>query len=375
MFGFGNTLFNVSRTPPAPPVSNTLYTGCNVVSLESVTYNQYDPLSGPPTGNYPIHSDALLNWLYAQGVRQARVTFSMEAITGSAITNSLRYSAGGGADPTGLYLAYWNALVSLTNRLIALGIRVIVEPWQYSNVTFDTNVCYQGAIFTSADFQTWWQNFTSAFVAATTSSSMLAFGLMNEPHSGAVTGGGSVASWYSIAQGGISGIRAAGVTNRIYVSGWSYADCGAFVSNGSAAQHLLLTDSANNLAVEVHNYNGQLTTTGNRSTTTALQDYMAAIVSWSRANGNILINVGELAIDAGAPNGTSAVATAQWADWQAYCVANKDIITGWEWWAVSENGWWSTSDSSGGFNWGLTNGSNTTASVYMNLIQTSLGAF
>lgn len=375
MFGFGNTLYNVHRTPPAPPVSTTLYTGTNITSLESVTYDQYDPASGPPTGNYPIHSDTLLNWLYSQGVRQARVTMSMEAITGDYIFNSPRYSAGGGADPSGLYLAYWNALVSLVNRLIALGIHVIVEPWQYNAGTGDTDICYQGAAMVDLGFKSWWTYFSQAFVAATTSSEYLSFGLINEPHSGALTGGGSVSSWYAFAQAAITGIRSVGVTNRIYVPGWSYADCASFVSNGSAAQHLLLTDSNNNLAVSVHNYNGQLTINGNNSSTTALRDAMAAVVSWSRSNGNILINVGELAIDVGSPNGSSSVATNQWSDWQSYCVTNKDIITGWEWWAVSENGWWGTGDSSTSFNWGLTNGSNTTASVYMNLIQTSLGAF
>lgn len=374
MFGFGSQLLNSRPAPIPPPVSTTLYTGTNITSLESVTYDQYDPASGPPTGNYPIHSDALLNWLYSQGVRQARVTFSMEAITGSAMSNVPRWWSGA-TDPYGNYLAYWNALVSLTNRLIALGIRVLLVPGQYNAGTGGTDVCYQGTTFTTADFSKWWALFAGDIYSNTTGSSLVSFGLMNEPHYGAVVGGGAVADWYAYAQAAITGIRNLNIGTRIYVPGWSYADCASFVSNGSAAEHLLLTDSLNNLGVEVHNYNGQLTTTGNNSSTTALQDAMAAIVAWSRANGNILINVGEAAIDVGAPNGSSAVATAQWADWQAFCVANKDIITSWCWWAVSENGWWSTSDSSGGFNWGLTNGSNTTPSVYMNLIQTSLGAF
>lgn len=344
-----------------------MLTGSNLVGMEFVTYDLYDPASGPPADFYPIYSDTLLNWLHSEGVRQVRFPLSWEA---------LQQTLGGPIPAAGAnYVAYFNAYTGTINRLLSLGISVVVVPWQYNAATGGTDICYQGAAFTKSDFKSFWSALASAINTATSNDQRVSFAIMNEPHHGTVTAPNTISEWTPYAQYAIDGIRGTGATNRIWYQGWDYDDCGTFVSNGSAAQFLTLTDSKNNLGVEVHNYNGQLTTTGNNSSTTALRDAMSSVLAWSQAHNNIPILVGEAAIDLGQPNGSLSVAQNQWADWQAFCVANKTNIAGWCWWAVSEDAWWPTSDSSGDFNWGLTDGCDSCPSSYMNLIQTSLGSF
>lgn len=378
-FGFGN-LYSV-KPPTVPFVSNGMRTGTNLTSYESVTYNQYDPASGPPTGNYPVHSTTLLNYLIGQGVKHVRFTFSWEAVQSQVAHAAVDAAELAIPSPIGgLYQTYWNRMVTTINYLLANDVAVMIEPWQYNAATGGTDICYQGAALVAGDLNALWYYLTPAINAACGYDTKLSFGIMNEPHFGASTAGGGVTEWTPFAQEAIDGVRSAGGNNIIYIPGYNYDDCYNYVTNGSAAEFLTLSDPNNRIAVSVHNYNGQgigayNSNPGNASSTTALRDAMSDVVTWSRANGNILIHVAEVAIDAGAPTGTNGIAVSQWADWQSYCLANNDIITGWDWWAVSENGWWSTSDSSGGMNWGLTNGSNTTASVYMTLIQSSLGTF
>jgi hypothetical protein len=256
--------------------------------------------------------------------------------------------------------------------------------WQYQSGTGSTDICYNNGSFTTTNFGNFWSSFATAINAATSNNMNVSFGLINEPHSGATVGGSTVSGWYAYVQAAITAIRGSGNNNMIYAPGWSYSDIASFISNGSAAQHLLLTDSANNLGVAVHSYNGQLSATqegfftnpSNANNTTAFRDAAAAIMTWSRANGNIKIHVGELACDNGNPTGTLTIAQNQIADWQSYCVANKDIIVSWNWWACGNAATWGTADSTSfGNNWGLNSGTDSNPSSYMSLISSYLGQF
>jgi pimeloyl-ACP methyl ester carboxylesterase len=355
-------------TPP-PPVPTTgfasaLRTGTNLGGMESAVWSQFVTATGPDHSHYPNYSTTLLNWLQSEGVGVVRYLVSWEDIQSSL----------GGTVPSTLsanYTTYWTDYITTVKALLARGISVICEPWQYNPACTDTDITYRGTSFTPANFADFWAKFATALNAATGNDQGLAFGLINEPHTQnngpAGTVGITLVNWYACAQAAITAIRATGATNTILVPGMNYADSGSFMTNGSAQQHLLLNDPLKNLAVSVHNYAGLGSTS-----TTILRDTTSALVTWARAN-KVKVHVGEVAIDAGAPAGTLAIATAQWADWTAFVKANSDVILGWCWFATGVGGWWDNGDSTGGKHWGLAqSGTENVPSVYMNLIKSSL---
>ena len=69
-----------------------------------------------------------------------------------------------------------------------------------------------------------------------------------------------------------------------------------------------------------------------------LRDACLALVIWARTN-EAKVHIGELAIDAGENGrttycGTFATAQRQWADWNSFCLANIDVLVGWNWLAI-----------------------------------------
>lgn len=355
--------------PPTPPPTTSglisqLRTGTNLVGLESATYDQYSASSGPPTGNYPVFSSTLLNWLQSDGVGVARITVAWEALQ-SSLNGSVP------ASTSGNYGAYWNNLIATVKGLLSRGIAVIIEPWGYNSAIGDTDICYRGAAFTPAQFAGFWGPFAAAVNVATNNDQFVGFGLMNEPHlasdgpSGSV--GTTLTNWFACAQAAITAIRNTGATNAILVPGMNYTDSNSFVSNGSAAAFLQLTDPANNLAVSVHNYNGL-----GSSSATILIDSISSLVSWAQTN-KVKVHIGEMAIDAGSPTSSYSTAQTQWANWDNYLKTNSTNLLGFCWWATGSSGWWDNGDSSAGMHWGLAqSGTDNQPSVYMNLIKSSL---
>lgn len=384
MFGFG--LLQSATTSSSSTETPTLYTGTNLVSMESCTYDQYDPASGPPTGNYPNYTQAMYDFLFTtSGAKAVRITFSWEAVQNGLGTADVPPSGSN-------YQAYWNRLMDMVDNCLSRGCEIVLlEPWGYNATSGDTDLAYQGGIFTADDLGYFWSLFASAVNTHTGNNQRVHFGMINEPHAGATVAGSAVTDFTPFAQSIINYIRGTGATNRIYYTGYNYGDCYNFVSNGSMAEFLTLTDSQNNLGIQVHNYNGQgvgdyNSNPSNANNTTALADAIDPVVQAVRAYESYLgrlvpVFVGEIAIDAGSSNGSLTVAQDQWAYWQAYCVTNKDVICGWTWWAASKSmsgdNWWSNSDSRGGFNWGLIQAStdDQTASVYHTLIASTLGAW
>jgi hypothetical protein len=235
--------------------------------------------------------------------------------------------------------------VSVIKRLLDNGIYVILCPWQYnskSGVTpsgefiGDTDIVYKDSAFTAAEFADFWGKFAAAINGVTANNQRVAFDLINEPHTHAESGnktgdiGISLADWFACAQAAINAIRGTGATNTIFVPGMAYTSASSFTTNGSSTawENLWLTDK--NIAVTVHCYAGL-----GSASPTVIRDACSALVTWARPKG-IKVNIGEIAINAG-PNSrpaycsTFAVAQAQWADWKSFCVANDDVLVGWNW--------------------------------------------
>jgi len=345
----------------------------NGLNHVGMNMGDFDRDAGPVRDtNYPTYSDELLDWYQAKNVKSVRLMFTWEAVQTTL----------GGSVPTAEpnYADYWADLTGVLTRLLARDISVILCPWQFNSASGDTDIVYDDDAFTPADFGDFWGKFAAAINEATGSDQRAAFDLINEPHTHEESGdkpgdiGISLVDWFACAQAAIDAIRDAGATNTVFVPGMAYTDANSFTPNGSSTEWLQLTDPQQNIAVTVHCYTGL-----GSASPTVLSDACAAIVEWARASG-INVNIGEIAIDAG-DNGRPAfcstfdTAQAQWTNWNNFCLANNDVLVGWNWWANSAaGGWWNQGDSCDpeGFHWGLTLDDGASQTVYMNLIEATL---
>jgi Cellulase (glycosyl hydrolase family 5) len=342
----------------------------NGVNHVSMGMAGFDRNTGPIRGtDYPVYSDSLLDWYWTKGVQCVRLSFTWEAV---------QSNLGGSVPPERPgYSDYWSDLTNLLTRFLARNIYVILAPWQYNSASRDTDIVYNDAAFSDTDFAAFWGRFAAAINAYVAQDQRISFDLINEPHTHAESGykagdiGIGLDEWFACAQAAISSIRAAGAINTIFVPGMQYTNARSFTSNGSAPQWVMLRDPLNNIAATVHCYEG---IGSNR--TTVVRDAFVSLVAWARAN-DVKVQVGEIAIDAGGNGrdswrGTFATARAQWADWNAFCRANDDVLIGWNWWANSEAGWWNAGDSSDGSHWGLTLDNGVSQTVYADLIESTL---
>lgn len=344
---------------------------------------------------YPIYSDALLDWYKINHVKCVRLTFAWEAVQETLV---------GPVPSAGQnYALYWDDLagrqvaagpdarnypqpVSVLKRLLDRDIYVILAPWQYNSALNDTDIVYDDQAFNSAQFADFWGKFAEAINRVTRKDQRVAFDLINEPHeqtnrSGDV--GVTLQDWFAHAQAAITAIRNKRATNTIFVPGMNWAAASAFVTNGSEKQWLKLRDPQKNIAVTVHCYTGLLEMQGAPAKgVQVLRGACTPLVNWARKEG-VKVNVGEIALDAG-PNGrpvyctgsTFAHSQLQWADWNNFCIANSDVIVGWNWWANSAGGWWNQGDSCDpqGHHWALSTDDGATETVYMKLIKSSIPA-
>jgi hypothetical protein len=72
--------------------------------------------------------------------------------------------------------------------LLARDIYVILSPWQFNTSSRDTDIVYDDAAFTSADFANFWGKFATAVNGVTFNNQRVAFDLINEPHTHAQLG-------------------------------------------------------------------------------------------------------------------------------------------------------------------------------------------
>jgi hypothetical protein len=354
------------------PVAHVLGAQRNGVNHVSMNTAGFDRPIGPVRGtDYPLYPDALLNWYQAKRIASVRLMFTWEAVQSSL--------QGPIPAPGANYANYWTDLTSVVTRLLARHIYVTLAPWQFNGASGDTDIVYNNASFTPAQFADFWAKFATAINGVTGNDQRVAFDLINEPHTHAESGnkpgdiGISLNDWFLCAQAAITAVRSAGVTNTILVPGMAYTAASSFTTNGSAARWATLSDPLANIAVTAHCYSGL-----GSANATVLRNTCNDLVSWARTN-NVKVHIGEIAIDAGS-NGratfcsTFATAQAQWSDWQRFCLENDDVIVGWNWWGNSTAGWWNEGDSCDpqGYHWGLTLTDGASQTVYMNLIETSL---
>ncbi len=270
-----------------------------------------DAIPGVLGTDYTWPTNQEIDYFAGRGMNVIRVPFRWER---------MQHTLNGALDTT--YLASLDALVS---HAAIDGVRVVFDPQNFAR--YNDNVIGTAAVPNSA-FADFWFRLATHFAG----SPNVVFGLMNEPHDLPTE------QWASAANAGIAAIRAAGATQMILVPGNGYTGAWTWTDNyygtPNSIAMLVITDSGNNFAFEVHQYfddDGSGTSTTCVSTPGTGSARLVDFTSWLRMHG-YKGYLGELA---GANNsGCQTDVT----DALAYMKANDDVWLGWTWWSAGP--WW-----------------------------------
>ncbi len=371
--GFGGIA--IWPIPASTHVTAARFRGTNVVGME-MNYAAFDQGTGPIGGtHYPVHDTRLIDYFASKGMNTIRFLFSWEGMQ-SSLMGTIPASNVGNYK---LYFDRYKAIVDYATDV--KGMQVVIEPWQANAQGGAGGVRWRGGLVgTAAVPLAAWSDFWTKMAGVYGANPRVAFGLVNEPNNMSTMG------WWAIAQAGVTAIRVAGASNRIYVPGNGYSaastwEIGNAFYDTDAVKHSNaygwlnangpgqpISDPLNNLVVEVHTY---LDTDQGGSTTeitsaTAAREHMAVVVNEARLRG-YKVYLGEIGFLA-----TEPLAPAAWADFVAYFEANQDVFIGYTWWAGGAPGWWDDIGANGGGHFSITPTDNATFTgdtVNMNLIK------
>ncbi|RDW83008.1 hypothetical protein BP5796_04499 [Coleophoma crateriformis] len=158
------------------------------------------------------------------------------------------------------------------------------------------------------------------------SQSKVLFGIMNEPHDL------DIATWAATCQKVVTAIRNAGAsTQMILLPGNNFASAGTFVSNGSGAALIAITNpdgTTTNLILDVHKYlDVDNSGTHAECTTDNIADAFALVADFLRTNSRQA-----LVSETGA--GSSASCFTDFCAQNAYLNSNSDVFLGYIAWAA-----------------------------------------
>jgi endoglucanase len=338
---------------PAP----VAFRGTNITGME-MGYDFFPQATGPVGGkDYPVHDTRLIDYFAAKGMTTIRFLFSWEGMQ-SSLMGPIP------AAPSGNYKLYFDRYKNIVDYATNVkGMQVIIEPWQANSSNGAGGPRWRGGLVGSAAVPTAaWIDFWTKFAGVYASNPRVAFGLVNEPNNMSTMG------WWAIAQAGITAIRNAGATQRIYVPGNGYTAASTWVignafydsdpvkrsnaygylnANGVGVP---INDPLNNLVVEVHTYldNDEGGSTTGITSITAARQHLEVVVNEARAQG-YKVYLGEIGFLA-----TMPLAQAAWADFIDYFEANQDVLIGFSWFAGGAPGWWDDIGASGGGHFSIT---------------------
>jgi endoglucanase len=353
------------------------FRGVNIGNME-MSYSDFNQDVGPIEGvGYPKHDNRLIDYFVSKRVSAIRLLFSWEGMQSTQF-GSIPASASGN------YKKYFDNYTRLVDYATSQGVQIIVEPWQANSSGGAGGAMYRGKLVGSpavsnAAFQDFWTKMASVFKA----NPKVMFGLVNEPNNQ------STMQWWSAAQAAVSGIRASGATQRIFVPGNGYSGASSWTQNwydtatvkrsnaygwlNAAGVGLPIRDPLNNIAAEVHTY---LDAAESGSTTeivnvTSARDHLAVAVNEAKLRG-YQVYLGEIGFYADATTNDGYPAAAAWRDFITYANANLVTLLGYSWWASGSPGWWDDIAATGGGHFSVTptnGGTYSGDTVNMSLIQ------
>ncbi|MCU0490370.1 MAG: glycoside hydrolase family 5 protein [Chloroflexaceae bacterium] len=314
--------------PPQPVAGKTLYTGVNLASAEFGINNN----GTRPSPSYPgVYGK---DWVYptlqevdyfsSKGMNMFRIPFAWER---------MQPEENGPLDATAI--SELKPLVE--HATVTRGAVVILDMHNYA-------FRYRKALGREVDkavFADVWRRIAEEFKG----NSKVFFGLMNEPHDNDRDPDGTVV-WRESAQAAIDAIRSTGANNAILVSGngWSHgynwvrdtlspgSTASAWYGKWNGEELAKLTDSANNLIFDIHEYVDQPdrngTSDGPCFDKPAFAEMMEPLTAWLREHKRTAI-LGEFSFPADQPT-----CTGFWREALSYMRENGDVWLGWAYWAA-----------------------------------------
>ncbi|KAH6643263.1 cellulase [Truncatella angustata] len=247
-------------------------------------------------------STSTIGTLIGEGFNTFRIAFAMERLVPNQLT--------GATDA-----AYLANLTAVVDYVTDNGAYAILDPHNFGRY-------YSSIITDTAGFKTWWTTVATAFK----DNAKVIFDTNNEYHDMDQT------LVLNLNQAAIDGIRAAGATSQyIFAEGNSYS--GAWTWNTTNGNLAALTDSADKLIYEMHQYldsDGSGTSDVCVSTEIGVQRVVGA-TEWLRENGKLGV-IGEFAGGANTQCQTAITGLL------AHLEANSDVWQGALWWAGGP--WW-----------------------------------
>jgi endoglucanase len=299
---------NASATTSSTPQTLLAWRG---VSLSSAEFGEaHLPGAYGVGADYIYPQASSVKYFADKGMNMVRLAFRWER---------LQRSLNGEFDATELA-----RLKGFVDSVTATGTTVLLDPHNYAR--------YNGAVIGSAAvpvsaFADFWSRLALVFK----SNPRVMFGLMNEPHDMATE------AWATAANAAIVAIRATGASNTVTVPGNSWTGAWTWSQNWygtpNSVAMLSVTDSANNMLFEVHQYfdkDGSGSSADCISNTIG-SERLADFTKWLRAHGRRGL-LGEIG---GGNNTTCNLAVA---DALNHLSANTDVWGGWLWWAAGP--WW-----------------------------------
>jgi endoglucanase len=327
----------VTPTSTTPRLSTTrvLTLGTTLPQMRGVNMPGAEMWYGHNTTDNPVsgqdylfvsHQD--IDYLISRGVNFGRLLFSWEG---------LQPTPNAAFPTTGNSGTYVSTFVERVNYATSKGMIVMIEPHGADSTAFAK---YKGNFVGSSavpnsQFADLWVRLANQFK----SNPNVVFGLMNEPN------GMSTVQWFNAAQAAVVGIRGTGAVNLIMVEGNGWSGAESWTSNwydtattkvSNATAWKIIQDPLKNTVAEVHSYFDANAGGGANDivSPTIGVERLKVTVDWAKANG-VKVYLGEF----GTTN-TSAAKTAV-TNMLTYLDQNKDVVTGWAWWAYGPPAWWS----------------------------------
>ncbi|KAF4625619.1 hypothetical protein G7Y89_g12550 [Cudoniella acicularis] len=278
--------------------------GCNTDGSQNLT-NVYGPVSPGPDG-----AGQMAHFVKDDHMNIFRLPVGWQYITGGNLGGPLQSSN----------LAKYDGLVQ---SCLKTGSVCIVDIHNYAR--WNGKIIGQGGP-TNDQFVNLWKQIATKYK----SNDKIAFGVMNEPHEVDIN------KWADTVQLVVDAIRGAGATTQmILLPGNDYTSAGKYLSNGSGAALIKITNpdnSTTNLIFDVHKYlDSDNSGTHTECVTDNIKDAFDPLATWLRTN-----NRQALLTETGGGN-TASCAKYLCAE-IAFLNANSDVYLGYVGWGAGSFG-------------------------------------